>query len=92
MPVGSEQREHCSVIPLSYWLFLPHNAISHILDALKNILKTKLSNQSQLCKGGNTSLGFLLRKLCFNATNDDENRVVGRYRHAARFDVFGFFI
>ena len=86
------QREHCSVIPLSYWLFLPHNAISHILDALKNILKTKLSNQSQLCKGGNTSLEFLLRKLCFKATDDDENRVVGRYRHAARFDVFGFFI
>ena len=35
---------------LSYWLFLPHNAISHILDALKNILKTKLSNQSQLIR------------------------------------------
>ena len=34
-PVGSEQREHRSVIPLSYWLFLPHNAISRILDTLK---------------------------------------------------------
>ena len=91
-PVGSEQREHCSVIPLSYWLFLPYNAISHILVALKNISKTKLSNQSQLCKGGNTSSEFLLRKLCFNATDDHENRMVGRYRNSARFDVFGFLI